>query len=325
MTAPGREVTGTGTGAGPATLDLVLDAGSVRVHLAEPTDTTEAPTVRARVELDPDAPAGWLQGLQALAGLAGVSGLLGLLGGNERGASSPEERAEAAVAATTLDWDADARRLTVRGPRDLALRGVPLAVTVRAPEGSEVTVRAGAARVVVEGSAAEVSVRGTGEVTLDEVTGRADLRCGAGEVHVRRLDGPLTLRGGAGGVRLDRVLAPVEITTGAGRIRLGEVHADVAVRAAAGDVEIADAVAGDLEIGTGVGTVWVGVHPGVDARVELRAAAGRVHSELPVHRERPAEVSPRGSTGDRLLHVRARTGAGDVTVAPARPRPALSP
>ena len=33
MTAPGREVTG--TGAGPATLDLALDAGSVRVHLAE--------------------------------------------------------------------------------------------------------------------------------------------------------------------------------------------------------------------------------------------------------------------------------------------------
>jgi hypothetical protein len=316
MTAPGREVTG--TGAGPATLDLAIDAGSVRVHLAEPTDTT---TVRARVELDPDAPAGWLQGLQALAGLAGVSGLLGLLGGSERGVSSPEERAEAAVAATTLDWDADARRLTVRGPRDLALRGVPLAVTVRAPEGSEVAVRAGAARVVVEGSAAEVSVRGTGEVTLDEVTGRADLRCGAGEVHVRRLGGPLTLKGGAGGVRLDRVLAPVEITTGAGRIRLGEVHADVAVRAAAGDVEVADAVAGDLEIGTGVGTVWVGVHPGVDARVELRAAAGRVHSELPVHRERPAE----GTGGGRPLHVRARTGAGDVTVAPARPRPALSP
>jgi hypothetical protein len=319
MTAPVREVTG--TGAGPATLDLALDAGSVRVHLAEAagTDTADTTTLRARVELDPDAPAGWLQGLQALAGLAGVSGLLGLLGGSERGASSPEERAEAAVAATTLDWDAGARRLTVRGPRDLALRGVPLAVTVRAPEGSEVAVRAGAARVVVEGSAAEVSVRGTGEVTLDEVTGRADLRCGAGEVHVRRLGGPLTLKGGAGGVRLDRVLGPVEITTGAGRIRLGEVHADVAVRAAAGDVEVADAVAGDLEIGTGVGTVRVGVHPGVDARVERRAAAGRVHSELPVRADRPD--APEGGP----LTVRARTGAGDVTVAPARPRPALRP
>ncbi|WP_433787293.1 DUF4097 family beta strand repeat-containing protein [Actinomycetospora sp. CA-101289] len=323
MTAPGREVTG--TGAGPATLDLALDAGSVRVHLAEQAaDITDTTTVRARVELDPDAPPGWLQGLQGLVGLAGMSGLLGLLGGSERGASSPEERAEAAVAATTLDWDADARRLTVRGPGDLALRGVPLAITVRAPEGSEVTVRAGAARVVVEGSAAEVAVRGTGEVTLDEVTRRADLRCGAGEVHVRTLGGRLTLKGGAGGVRLDRVLAPVEITTGAGRIRLGEVRADVAVRAAAGDVEVADAVSGDLEIGTGVGTVWVGVHPGVDARVELRTAVGRVHSELPVHESRPAGDATEG-TGDRPLHVRARTGAGDVTVAPARPRPALSP
>ncbi|PVZ14404.1 DUF4097 family beta strand repeat-containing protein [Actinomycetospora cinnamomea] len=315
MTAPAREVAG--SGAGPATLDLALDAGTVRVRLATTPDTE---TVRARVDADPDAPLGWLQGLQGLAGLTGLAGLLGL--GDDRGApAEPEERAAAAVAATTLDWDADTRRLTVRGPRDLALRGVPLAVTVRAPEGSEVQVRAGAARVVVDGSAGEVAVRGTGEVTLDEVTGRADLRCGAGEVHVARLAGPLTLRGGAGGVRLDRVLAPAEITTGAGRIRIGEVHADVAVRAAAGDVEVADAVAGDVEIGTGVGTVWVGVHAGVDARVELRAAVGRVHSELPVHRERPAGEQPE----TRPLRLRARTGAGDVTVAPARPRPALTP
>ncbi|HSK59325.1 MAG TPA: hypothetical protein VK935_09760, partial [Actinomycetospora sp.] len=94
-------------------------------------------------------------------------------------------------------------------------------------------------------------------------------------------------------------------------------------RAAAGDVEVADAVAGDLEIGTGVGTVWVGVHSGVDARVELRATVGRVHSELPVHRERPP--GSEGAGGHRPLPVRARPGAGDVTVAPARPRPALSP
>jgi len=318
MTAPAREVAG--SGAGPATLDLTLDAGTVRVHLAAvPDGSTD--TVRARVEVDPDAPPGWLGGLPGLAGLAGLSGLLGLLGA-DRGPGTAEDRAAAAVAATTLDWDADARRLTVRGPRDLALRGVPLALTVRAPEGSDVQVRAGAARVVVAGRADEVAVRGTGEVTLDEVTGRADLRCGAGAVHVGRLAGPLRLRGGAGGVRVDRVLAPAEITTGAGRLRLGEVHADVAVRAAAGDVEVADAVAGDVEIATGVGTVWVGVHPGVDAKVELRAAAGRVHSELPVHRERPAGSG--AGTDARPLRVRARTGAGDVTVAPARPRPALT-
>jgi len=324
MTAPARELAG--AGAGPATLDVALDAGTVRVHLAAIADGADGDTVRARLEVDPDAPPGWLQGLHGLAGLAGLSGLLGLLGGGREGGgapATPEERAAQAVAATTLDWDADARRLTVRGPRDLGLRGVPLALTVRAPAGTDVQLRAGAARVVVEGPAGEVAVRGTGAVTLDEVTGRADLRCGAGEVRIGRLRGPLELRGGAGGVRIDRVLAPAEITTGAGRIRLGEVHADVAVRAAAGDVEVADAVAGDLEIGTGVGTLWVGVHPGVDARVELRAAAGRVHSELPVQRERPGPAGGAGADA-RPLHVRARTGAGDVTVAPARPRPALT-
>ncbi|GLZ45116.1 hypothetical protein Acsp06_13010 [Actinomycetospora sp. NBRC 106375] len=301
---PAREVVGDGPG--PATLDLALDAGTVRVTLSgATTDTaTDTAAVRVRVEADPEAPPGWLRG---------ISGLLGLLGERlSEGPSSPDERAEAAVAATTLDWDADARRLTVRGPRDWSLRGVPLAVTVQAPADSDLRVRAGAARIAVEGRAGEVSVSGTGEVSLDEVAGRTELRCGAGEVRIGRLGAPLRMSGGAGGVRVDHVLAPAEITTGAGRVRLGEVRADVAVRAAAGDVEVADAVTGEVELGTGVGSLRVGVHPGVDARVRLDATVGRVRSELPVRADRPEH--PDGGP----LSVRARTGAGDVTVTAAR-------
>jgi len=67
-----------------------------------------------------------------------------------------------------------------------------------------------------------------------------------------------------------------------------------------------------------VGSLWVGVHAGVDAKVVLNAAAGRVRSELPVRADRPDQ--PDGGP----LRVRARTGAGDVTVATARPRPALT-
>jgi hypothetical protein len=302
-----REVTGAGPE--PVTLDVALDAGRVRVNLAPPAE--DGASLRVRVEADPDTPPSWLRGLGAV---------LGFLGADRRadGPSSPDERADAAVAAATLEWDADARRVTVRGPRDLALRGVPLAVTVRAPQDSVLRVRAGAARVAVEGRAGEVSVHGTGEVRLEEVTGRTDLRCGAGDVRIGRLGAPLRLTGGAGGIRIDHVHAPVELTTGAGRVRLGDVHADVAVRAAAGDIEVADATAGDVEISTGVGSVWVGVHAGVDAKVVLNAAAGRVRSELPVRADRPAR--PDGGP----LRVRARTGAGDVTVATARPRPALA-
>ncbi|MDD7964256.1 DUF4097 family beta strand repeat-containing protein [Actinomycetospora lemnae] len=317
MSAPAREVAGAGTE--PVTIDVALDAGTVRVHLDPHPHPDPEPagdeTVRARVEADPDAPPGWMRGL---------SGLLGFLG-VDRSSTTPEERAAAAVAATTLDWDADARRLVVRGPQDWALRGVPLAITVRAPRDSGLRLRAGAARVVVEGRADEVSVHGTGEVRLDEVTGRADLRCGAGEVRIARLAGPLRMTGGAGGVRIEHVLAPAEITTGAGRIRLGDVHADVAVRAAAGDVQVADALAGDLELGTGVGSLWVGVHPGVDAQVALHAAVGRVRSDLPVRGERPeAPASDTATDTGPPLRIRARTGAGDVTVATARPRPALT-
>jgi hypothetical protein len=307
MSARARDVVG--GGAEPVTLDLAIDAGTVRVHLdPSPEDTDGA--VRARVEPDPDAPPGWLRG---------ISGLLGFLG-RDRALMSPEERAAAAVEPTTLEWDADARRITVRGPGDLALRGIPLAVTVRAPRDTTLRLRAGAARLRVEGRAGEVTVQSTGEIRLDEVAGRAELRCGAGEVRIDRLAAPLRMTGGAGGVRVDHVLAPAEISTGAGRIRLGEVRADVAVRAAAGDVAVTDAVAGEVEIGTGVGSLRVGVHAGVDARVALHAAVGRVRSELPVRADRPEP----GETVTSPLSIRARTGAGDITVATAKPRPALA-
>ena len=65
---------------------------------------------------------------------------------------------------------------------------IPLAVTVRAPRGTTLRLRAGAARLRVEGRADEVSVHGTGEIRLDEVAGRTELRCGTGEVRIGRLD-----------------------------------------------------------------------------------------------------------------------------------------
>ena len=304
--SPAREVTGTGPE--PVTLDVALDAGRVRVNLAPPAE--DGASLRVRLEADPDAPPGWLRGLGRCSGFLGV---------DRDGPSSPEERAEAAVAGATLEWDAETRRVTVRGPRDLGLRGVPLAVTVRAPQDSALRVRAGAARVAVEGRAGEVSVHGTGEVRLDEVAGRTDLRCGAGEVRIGRLGAPLRLTGGAGEIRVDHVHAPVEITTGAGRVRLG----DVARRR--GDPRRGRRHRGGRRgrrrrrdrhrRGLAVG-----------GRARRRRREGRAErrrgprAQRAPGARRPTPTSPTAGP----LRVRARTGAGDVTVATARPRPALT-
>jgi hypothetical protein len=275
-----RELSGTGDG--PALVDVTLDVGRVEVDLGAPAGDATDP-VHVRVEAVAGGP-----GL-----LGGLAEVLGRLGDGLTG-SRAEDRVAAALAATTMVWDAEARRVEVRGSRELALRSVALLVTVRAPESSGVRVRAGAAEVTVRGRADDVTVHATGAVGLD------------------RVDGRLRIAGGAGHVDVARVLGPAEITTGAGRVRLGEVAADTAVRAAAGDLEVADAAAGELDLTTGAGSVRVGIRHGVDARVDLHAAAGRATSDLPVSPQR--DPAAPGTEERPAVRVRGRTAAGHITV-----------
>ncbi|GLZ55754.1 DUF4097 family beta strand repeat-containing protein [Actinomycetospora sp. NBRC 106378] len=293
--------------AGPAELLVEIDAGRVDVRL------DAAGEVRVEVVADREGAPGWVQGLAGLVDAAG--GLerrfgfdLGAISGlGVRRDETPEERAERAVAETTVEW-VDGR-LHVRSPREVALRTVPLAVTVHAPETSAVTVRAGAAPVDVAGRPGAVEIGTTGAVSLDRVTTRSRVKCGAGDVTVGRVEGSLRVTGGAGDVFLDEVHAGVEVVTGSGSVTAGRVAADLAVRCGSGDITVRDASSGDLDLTTGAGSVRVGVHAGVDASVDLRSAAGTAASDLPVTATRP-EADPSSGT----VHIRGRAAAGDTRV-----------
>lgn len=330
---------------GPVDALVEIDAGRVTVRLAAPapaagdaTDTGDAPAageatpaggtdrgptpdvgtspVHVEVTADLEGAPGWVRGLAGLVDAAGglerrfgfdlgvVSGLGGHLG------EDLDERATRAVEAVEVSLEDG--RLTVHGPREVVLRTVPLAVTVHAPAGSGVRVRAGAAPVEVTGRPGEVDVRTTGGVTLEEVAERSAVRCGAGDVAVRRVAGTLRVRGGAGDVTLDDVAAPVEVVTGSGSVTADRVAADLAVRCGSGDVTVRDATSGDLDLTTGAGSVRVGVHAGVDASVDLRSAAGSASSDLPVSRTRPETTGETPAAAP--LRIRGRAAAGSARV-----------
>ncbi|MFC5063586.1 DUF4097 family beta strand repeat-containing protein [Actinomycetospora atypica] len=294
---------------GPADLLVEIDAGRVDVRL-EASDQ-----VRVDVVADTGSAPGWMQGLSGLVDAAG--GLerrfgfdLGAIAGlGLRTDESAEERAARAVAGTEVTWEGG--RLHVRSPREMALRTVPLAVTVHAPESSGVVVRAGAAPVDVAGTPGEVEIGTTGTVSLDRVAARSSIRCGAGDVTVGRVEGVLRCKGGAGDVFLDQVSASTEVVTGSGSVTAGRVSADLAVRCGSGDVTVRDASAGDLDLSTGAGSVRVGVHAGVDASVDLRSAAGSASSDLPVSATRP------DSSSGTPLRIRGRAAAGNTRVGAA--------
>lgn len=297
---------------GPADVRVEIDTGRVGVRLQE-----DAGELRVDVSADPEGAPGWVRGLAGLVDAAG--GLerrfgfdLGAVAGlGARPGEDPEERARRAVDAVEITLTDG--RLSVRGPREVVLRAVPLAVTVHAPVGSGVTVRAGAAPVEVTGRPGELEIGTTGTVSVEEVAVRGAIRCGAGDVSVGRVAGVLRVKGGAGDVTLDEVAASTEVVTGSGSIAVARVAADLAVRAGSGDVTVRDASAGDLDLSTGAGSVRVGVHSGVDASVDLRSAAGSASSDLPVSRTRPE------GTAETVvpLRIRGRAAAGSARVSTA--------
>ncbi|HEY3467497.1 MAG TPA: DUF4097 family beta strand repeat-containing protein [Amycolatopsis sp.] len=277
---------------GPLELDVSVTIG--RVELVLEGDSG------ARVELRHD------QGEQQ-PWVAGVNSLLSWVGerfGDQLGVDPAASPAEA-VRQSRIEKIGN--RLVVQAPKAWQLRNVALAVVVRAPAGSHVDVRAGAANVTVTGSAGRVDVTtGSGEVKLDRADGAATVRSGSGGIKLGPTLGGLQLRSGSGNVEVTSLAGSATLATGTADVWLGAVSGEVMARTGSGDLSVADAASGSLDLITGSGEVRVGIRGGTTAEVDLTSSNGRVSSELDV-----SDVAPEGGV---KLRVRARTGSGNAVV-----------
>jgi hypothetical protein len=189
-------------------------------------------------------------------------------------------------------------------------RLVPLAVSVRAPAGSHLVLRAGTAEVTVTGPAGRVNlVTGSGNVRLDRADGPADVSAGSGALRLGPMLGGLRARSGSGEIEVSSVGGSSILMTGSGDVWLGSVQADVQARTGTGDLTVADAASGTISLATGSGEIRVGVRSGIKAMVDLRSGSGQARSELALSHQAPAGESP--------LRIRGRTGSGNAVVTAA--------
>ncbi len=277
---------------GPVELDLGVTIGRVEVVLGRESGVT------VRLQHDAGDQPSWVNG---------VSSLLSWVGekfGDQFG-GVPEFSVADAVRQARIEKTGN--RVVVRAAKAWQLRNVPVAVTVHAPAGSHLEVRAGSADVTVTGAAGRADIlTGSGEVSLERADGAATIRTGTGAVKLGPTLAGLQLRSGSGSVEAASIAGPATLGTGTGNVWLGAVEGDVMARTGSGDLSVADAASGSLELITGSGEVRVGIRSGVRAEVELASAAGRVSSELDV-----SETPPEGAVA---LKVRARTGTGNAVV-----------
>ncbi len=277
-------------------LDIEISIGSGRIAI----DLVDEPLATVEIRHQPG------NGNPLLAGISSLVEWFNDRLGDQRAAAN-EEMARTAIDQTRVELIG--RRLVIAGPKG-PLRLVPLAVVVRAPSGSQITLRSGSADVTVTGSAGRCEVEtGSGDIALDRADGYAVIATGSGTLRLGPMLGGLKARSGSGEIEVSSVGGPTTVSTGSGDVWFGAVQDNVTAKTGSGDLTIADGACGDIELTTGSGEVRVGVRAGTTALIDLLSGSGQARSELDVHEE------PRA--GAPTLRLRGRTSSGNVVVTSA--------
>ncbi|OLF10788.1 DUF4097 family beta strand repeat-containing protein [Actinophytocola xanthii] len=279
---------------GPVELDLGIGAGRIEVRLVE------EPGVHVEVRHD---------SREAHPFAEGVSSLMSWIG-TQFGNLEPTEGSLTAEAVRQTRIDYTPGRLVVRAPKDMHLRNIGVAVSVRAPVGSHVSARSSSGALRVSGSAGRLQLgTGTGRVETDQATGTAKVDSGSGVVRLGAMTEGVRVKTGGGDVEIAAVGGAGTVVTGGGDVWLGTVDGDVLVRTGSGNLTIANALAGQLELHSGSGAIRIGIRPGNRAEIDLSSGSGEARSDLDLSTTPPETAPP--------LRIRGRTGSGSALVTTA--------
>ncbi len=200
-------------------------------------------------------------------------------------------------------------------------RRMDLAITV--PRHSELTAKLGGADLVGTGELGATSVRsGSGDVSLDLLSGPTQVETGSGDVRLHHVDAPLRIKSGSGDVSITRCAAEVTVSTGSGTVEIGECRGATAVKTGSGDLHIGHAhtdvglstgsgdllvdrvTAGRIQLKAASGDLRVGVPAGIPVWTDVSTVTGRVTSTL--------EGAGQPEPGADFIEIRAHSISGDV-------------
>lgn len=259
-------------------------------------------------------------------------------------ADPADEASIRAAEATNVEFSGG--RLVVERPKQGALASLvgprgAVEVTVALPAGSHVkaSTLAGITAVgplgeaVLRSSIGDVQVAqadrleakaSIGSVTVDRVTGTAEVTTSNGAIRIGALEGASTLESSNGSITVDSVADALLVKCANGAVTLGETTGSVQVKAANssitigrllagitartnwGRVRIDEVVRGTVHLETGRGDVSVGIAEGTAAWLDLHSKSGVVRNDL------DAVGGPQ--TSDTVAEIRVQTNRGNVDV-----------
>ena len=147
---------------------------------------------------------------------------------------------------------------------------------------------------------------GIGDITVDRVTGHAEVTAASGDVRLAKLECSAVIKSSNGDTWVGAAGGDVRLNAANGSIAVDLAHAGVVAKSANGDVRLGEVARGSVVLETRLGDVEVGIREGTAAWLDVRARAGRVDNAL------DAADAPPPSAGS--VAVRARTSAGSVVI-----------
>jgi hypothetical protein len=197
-------------------------------------------------------------------------------------------------------------------------------VTIELPAGSTVHAGAALADFTFGGPLAEARIKtglghvqigrvgtlevktGIGDISVDRVTGHADISSGSGEVRVRELDSGAIIKNANGSTWVGQAGGDLRVSAANGSIAIDAAQASVVAKSANGDVRLGEAVRNSVVLETSIGDLEVGIPEGTAAWLDVRSQVGKVHNGL--------DAAPAPGAAAEKVEVRARTTAGDVVI-----------
>jgi DUF4097 and DUF4098 domain-containing protein YvlB len=217
--------------------------------------------------------------------------------------------------------------LVIRGPRQrsMGLRKIgSVDVTVELPAGSQIEAETAIGALRFSGQLGKCRVKigagdveldkvgpvdlhsGAGTITVDQVSGHAEITTGSGRLRVSQIDGSAVIKNSNGDTWVGEITGNLRVNAANGSISVGRAAADVTASSANGEIRVDDLTRGSASLTTGFGEIHFGIHAGSAAKVDAYTRLGTVRNSM------EAADSPEPS--DEVLEVHARTSFGDIVI-----------
>jgi DUF4097 and DUF4098 domain-containing protein YvlB len=243
---------------------------------------------------------------------------------SDDGAAEVELTAHSAEAQELVDQarvELRGRELIVDVPQrrtfGFSFGGRGITCRIRCAEQSSLRVRSRSAdvNVAIDLATADISTA-SGDAALLNVSGDLSIKGASGDLTAGHVGGRVSANTASGDISLGEVGGPLSANSASGDIDVAAAHADAKANTASGDITIGVVTVGEVTVNSASGDVSIGVRRGSTAYLDCSTVSGDARSEL------DPTGDEAGGTGP-LVHVKARTVSGDITITRAAAPAAL--